>query len=633
MPVRVFIHRLVFVVFLLSFGSCQSPLPSNHQDVSSSSFEGKSNVHWANWEEETFRVAQEDDKLILLDLTAVWCHACHVMDETTYADPSIISLLNTQFISVRVDTDQRPDIDARYRHGGWPTTSILLPTGEIVFQANFLDPAAMREALLESQKHYRQNKQTMLTKAANIWARVEEARKNRVLATGVIDSKIIAQTTSTMAQNFDEVNGGFRDAQKFFEPEAITFLLGVYHQTADKSLKRMALFTLDQQRNLIDPVWGGFYRYAENADWTRPHYEKMLHLQAANLQNYLEAYQVTDNPSYRLVVEDTMRYVSRFLLDKTYRGFFASQDADVRTRAPNGSLVASGKEYFKLGEAQRLEAGVPFVDRSVYTGWNGQMITSYLKVYQVLGEEKILDVALKILNHLYERRYESGRGMAHREVNGRPRDFGLIGDQVLFAGALLEASLTTGDMSYIEKAERLTKDFVRLLEDEQGGGLYDRHGHASAEGLLRFPHKSLAENLRAAMLLSDLYYVTENYFYRDVAERTLQYVLGSSATLPLGLSGIAIDRFLRYPVHIVVVGSRDNEKTGQLFKEGLRLYAPGKIVRILDPDKDSLKIGEITFPNLGEPRAYVCTDKLCSEPLSEASNLPIHYRELVQNSR
>ena len=96
----------------------------------------------------------------------------------------------------------------------------------------------------------------------------------------------------------------------------------------------------------------------------RPHYEKMLHLQAANLKNYLEAYQVTDNPSYRLVVEDTMRYVSRFLLDKTYRGFFASQDADVRSKATNGSFVASGKEYFKMGEAQRLEAGVPFVDRS-----------------------------------------------------------------------------------------------------------------------------------------------------------------------------------------------------------------------------------------------------------------------------
>ena len=194
MSVRSFVHWLLPVALLLGLGSCQFSLPSNDQALPSPSSEGNSNVHWVNWEEKNFRVALESDKLILLDLTAVWCHACHVMDETTYADPSIISLLNSQFIPVRVDTDQRPDIDARYRQGGWPTTSILLPTGEIVFQANFLEPEAMREVLLESQKHYRQNKQAMLTKAEEIWVKVEEARKHRTFSKGVIDSNIIPQT-------------------------------------------------------------------------------------------------------------------------------------------------------------------------------------------------------------------------------------------------------------------------------------------------------------------------------------------------------------------------------------------------------------------------------------------------------
>ena len=184
MNIRSFLNWLIPIFLLVGYGSCQSPLPSNNQTLSSSSSKEKSSIAWAHWREETFRVAQEEDKLILLDLTAVWCHACHVMEETTYADPSIIALLNSQFIPVRVDTDQRPDIEARYRHGGWPTTSILLPTGEIVFQANFLPPDDLREALLESENHYRQNKQAMLTKAAEIWARVEEARKHRTLSKG-----------------------------------------------------------------------------------------------------------------------------------------------------------------------------------------------------------------------------------------------------------------------------------------------------------------------------------------------------------------------------------------------------------------------------------------------------------------
>ena len=244
--------------------------------------------------------------------------------------------------------------------------------------------------------------------------------------------------------------------------------------------------------------------------------------------------------------------------------------------------MMSGEEYFRLGKAERLNVGLPYVDRTIYTGWNGLMVQSCLKLYQVLGDKEILGLALKILNHLYRQRYEQGKGIAHRVVDGQPHEFGLLGDQVLFAGALLEASLTTGDRSYIEKAERLVKDLVMSLEDKQGGGIYDRPAHAPAEGLLKFPHKSLKENLRAAKLLSDLYYVTENRFYRDVAERILQYVLGASDALPLGVLGMAIDRFLRYPIHIVVVGSREDKETMQLFRErGLKLYAPGKIVRLL----------------------------------------------------
>jgi len=163
MAVRSYTNWLIPIFLLISYGSCQPTLSSSNPALSNPSAEGNAELQWVEWNEETFRLAQEEDKLILLDLTAVWCHACHVMDETTYANPSIIALLKTKFIPLRVDTDQRPDIEARYRHGGWPTTSILLPTGEIVFQANFLEPDDLREALLESESLYRQNKQALLS--------------------------------------------------------------------------------------------------------------------------------------------------------------------------------------------------------------------------------------------------------------------------------------------------------------------------------------------------------------------------------------------------------------------------------------------------------------------------------------
>ncbi len=627
-----FSKPLAVFSLLITCWSCHSTLPSHHSDTSTSD-PPLSSIHWRDWDEAAFELAQVQDKLILLDLTAVWCHACHVMEATTYVDPSIVSTVNSRFIPIRVDTDERPDIEARYRQGGWPTTSILLPTGEIVFQGNFLEPAELRLALADSDSLYRKNKKALLSQAAKIWKAVETAKKVRTRSINGIEIELVEQMATMIAENFDKVNGGFHESPKFFEPEAIDFLFARDHVRQDGSWKQMALLTLEQQRNLIDPVWGGFYRYAENADWTNPHYEKMLHLQALNLENYVEAYQVTGQDRYRAIIEQTLAYIERFLLDEEGRGFFASQDADITEGTNSHRMKMSGEEYFRLDMAEREKVGIPPVDQTIYTGWNGMMIKSWLKVYQVLGDQHILESALGILRHLYHHRYEAGKGMAHRERHGQPQTYGLLGDQVAFAMALLEASLTTGDMSFSQKAEQLTNDLITLLEDKQGGGLYDRPVDASAEGLLKFPHKSLEENLRAVILLSDLFYVTENRVYREAAERTLQYVLGSSHPLPLGLAGRAIDRFLRYPVHIVVVGSSENKKTVQLFKEALKLYAPGKVIRLLVPGVHSLNIGEITFPEGDVPQAYVCTEKLCSDPVFNSDDLPFRYKNLVELSK
>ena len=327
-------------------------------------------IQWLSWEEEAFRRALEEDKLILLDLTAVWCHACHVMDETTYTDSTIVTLLNSQFIPIRVDTDRRPDVESRYRSGGWPTTSILLPTGEILFQANSLGPDELREALQESENLYRLQKEDLLSHAKDVWERVEKAKKERKLPSkSVVSGAIVEQAVGIMKTNFDPVNGGFRDAPKFFEPEAITLAFLLDDQFPHESLKKLALFTLEKQQKLIDPVWGGFYRYATQADWSHPHYEKMLDIQALNLLNYLEAYQVTGEDRYKKVFEGIIAYVTRFLTDQRKGGFYASQDAVVRSSNLPVPLIP-GEEYFSHNEKDRLALGLPhmWIDPSIQAG-------------------------------------------------------------------------------------------------------------------------------------------------------------------------------------------------------------------------------------------------------------------------
>ena len=583
-------------------------------------------IHWSGWGAQAFERAQAEDKLILLDLTAVWCHACHVMDETTYVDPAVVELLNTGFIPVRVETDQRPDIAARYKHGGWPTTSVLLPSGEILFQANALPPDALLEVLRTSDAFYRENKRDMAERVAQIWERVESAQRASRQPHGRIHPAMLAQILDVMRQEYDPVSGGFRDAPKFFEPEAVELAFSRHFWHRDPEWQRMALFTLDQQLKLHDPVWGGFFRYAEEADWSHPHYEKLLSIQAANLLNYLEAYQVTGLLQYREVVEGTMRYVMRFLADREQGGFYASQDADVRSVASLDAAVPGG-EFFALDESQRLAVGIPFVDRNKLTDWNALMIKAALRVSQVLGNAEARAFALKTLRRLYKERYQPGRGLAHLLHDGHPGEFGLLADQVFFADASLEAFVTTGSSRYLEQAQTVVEDVIRLFEDGQGGGYFDRTPSSSSLGLLKFPHKDLPVNAALSLVFSDLFYLTQDLRYREKAEHVLQMLM-EAGSLPVAQTGLALHRFLYYPVHIVVVGEKSQSEARRLFNRSLALYPPGKLVRFLDPRVDSLSIGEVTFPNVAGPFAYVCTDRLCSSPIAGADELPDRFREM-----
>ena len=275
--------------------------------------------------------------------------------------------------------------------------------------------------------------------------------------------------------------------------------------------------------------------------------------------------------------------------------------------------------------------GIPYVDRSIYTGSNSLMALSYLKVSQVLGNDQLEDFALKTLNHLWNERYQSEKGLAHVLTDGQLRGFGWLDNQVQFASALIEAFITTSENQYLQRAKKLAGYLVHHLEDVQASGFYDRPSSASDRGLLKFPSKPLEGNVHAAKLFCDLYYLTETTTYRKAAERTLQYVLNSSGPLPMALTGLTVDRFLRYPVHIVVVGPRANGKTQSLFQQALRVYSPGKIVRILDPQHETLSLGEVTFPRLNEPQAYICTDKLCSAPVASPKDLESTLQELLTN--
>jgi len=615
----------IFIIFCctvsLFFNREQAALShqpeSNHQ----------SEIQWYEWGREAFNRAQAEDKLILLDLTAVWCHACHVMDQTTHADPKVLTLLQADFIAVRVDTDQRPDLEARYRTGGWPTTSLLLPTGEILFQANSLEPEVMIELLQEAKELYESDKEDLRKQAAQLWDRVKNRVQTNQSPGEALRPSMARHSVDMMKNEFDSVNGGFRDHPKFFEPEAIQMALGYGFFENDVELINMGLITLDRQVALLDPVWGGFYRYAEQADWSQPHFEKMLTVQAQNLHNYVRAYQLTGNSEYKHIALRIIDYVETFLTDHRTGQFFESQDADVRSQ--DGKTLVSGTEYFSWNRIHRKAKGMPQVDKKMYTGSNADMAWAYLHASQVLGKPELQDKALNVLKQIVDERYDKKMGVAHGTLKGSFSLQGMLSDHIRLGLALVEAFRTTGDFRFLQQAEALVRTNHELLGDVDGGGFFDRPPSSDRLGLLNIPTKPARENIQAVRLYLDLFHITSKDEYRSTAERTLQSVVGTPQPLPIALIGLAVDEWFRPPVHIAVVGMPDDVMTKALWKKARRLYCPRKMLKSFDPQQGPMKWGEITFPYDGKPAVFICTDRICLAPVYQAEGMKERLVELL----
>ena len=318
-----------------------------------------SEILWQPWSEEAFGRAQEENRPILLSLSAVWCHWCHVMDETTYSDPDIIRLINQEFIPVRVDQDVRPDINLRYNMGGWPTTAVLTPAGDVLTGGTYVPPDAMRELLGQARDYFAEH-------AAELGSRTTATQQLEPDPAFVAPPGEAAQEILQSIQNqFDRAYGGLGTAPKFPQVDAWECLLLRFALAGEGYAAGMTVRTLDAMAGggLHDGVEGGFFRYCTTRQWTDPHFEKMLDDNARLLTLFLHAFQVTGDESYREVARKTAEYVkARLMLPSGLFG--GSQDAD--------------ETYYGLSAEERAGRPAPAVDPTAYAGPNGLMVSAFL---------------------------------------------------------------------------------------------------------------------------------------------------------------------------------------------------------------------------------------------------------------
>ncbi|MCU1285465.1 MAG: hypothetical protein JWO13_1815 [Acidobacteriales bacterium] len=300
-------------------------------------------IRWHEWGEEAFATAKREDKPILLDIGAVWCHWCHVMDRESYDSAEVAALINENFIAIKVDRDERPDVDSRYQaavqaisgQGGWPLTAFLTPDGRPFFGGTYFPPddhwgrPGFKRVLKSISDAYKDKNGEVMESAESVMGAVahQEMFSGR---SGSIDPKTIDNIIESALKMFDARHGGFGNAPKFPHSPALDLAIDSYARTGNVQLHTMISTTLEKMATggVYDQLAGGFHRYSVDEKWIVPHFEKMSYDNSELLKNYIHAFQVTADPLYSAIANDIVRWVDEWLSDRERGGFYGSQDAD-----------------------------------------------------------------------------------------------------------------------------------------------------------------------------------------------------------------------------------------------------------------------------------------------------------------
>ena len=413
-------------------------------------------IDWRHWGTKAFEEAEREGKLVLLSISAVWCHWCHVMDETTYSDPSVIELINKDFVPVRVDSDKRPDINKRYNQGGWPTTAFLIYTGTTLAGLTYAPPEQLLTMLGKLTGLYRQNRSRIEADASLSAIEEREAVASLSTASGSLDGGIIPSVEAAILEGWDKGFGGLGEGQKFPQPATIEFAMARFAETGHDAMRAFAVSTLDGMMNggLMDTVEGGFFRYSTRSDWSVPHYEKMLTDNAGLVEAYLKAAVLMGNGKYKEAARSAIDYALLNLLEEEQRGFFGSQDAD--------------EEYYSHSMEGRERLEKPAVDRTIYTDSTSRMISALALASFALDDPGLLAIAERCADFLWREGFRHGLGACHYVLLGEPRLFDEPADQVWMLRAMEDLYQATGNPAYLERAIEIADLVIQRYSSPEG---------------------------------------------------------------------------------------------------------------------------------------------------------------------
>jgi uncharacterized protein YyaL (SSP411 family) len=556
---------------------------------------------WESWNPELFTRAQAEQRLVILDLEAAWCHWCHVMEKTTYRDDKVVALLKSKYLAVRVDQDANPDLSSRYGDWGWPATIIFASDGtELAKWRGYLPPERMvglLEAFIADPTP---------GPSARFSPNDVEPAESPLLAKSQRDDLL-----RRSEEFYDSANGGWGEFNKFIDTESMDLLL-VAAEKGDAEAEKRAKQTFDAALNLIDRQWGGIYQYSDEVDWKSPHYEKIMWYQAAGLRQYAQAYALWKQPSHLAAAEDLKRYLLTKLLGPE-GAFYTSQDADI-------DETFAGKRFYALTAEERAKLGrEPRIDTNIYARENGWAISGLVAFFNATGDKNALDAAQRAAQYILTNRAIDEGGFRHG-ANDRAGPY--LGDTLAMGQVALDLYAATGDRRWLDVADRAGAFIIDNFKDETGGFRTTVEREAATGAFLK-DVKQIDEQVAATRFANNLHRYLGSESYRALSEHGPRYLAAAVAELPRPLPGILLsDRELsEEPTHITIVGHKDSAEAAILHAAGRAYPALYKRLDWWDKREGALPNPDVQYPELDQPAAFACTNKICSQPVFEPADL------------
>ncbi len=559
-------------------------------------------IVWHPWSNEIFAQAAREHKFVILDLEAVWCHWCHVMDQTTYRDPSVRHLMDSRYIAVKVDQDSRPDISNRYEDYGWPATVIFNADGsEIVKRQGYLPPkqmASILQAVIDDP-----------TPGPSV-----EAEKPIAYATNpAFSASLLAQVKQEYAKQYDVEGKGWAFGHKYLDADSVEYA-STLAQHGDKQQEQRVRDTLFVARKLLDPVWGGAYQYSTGGNWDEPHYEKLLYIQSQTMRTYAQQYGQSHTPEYLEAAQNVHRYVHAFLTSPE-GAFYVSQDAD---------LIAGkhSANYFALDDAKRRALGIPRVDKHLYARENGWMIRALCALYAATGDATALQEAERAAHWVIDHRSLQG-GFQHGEHDPAGP---YLGDSLAMGQAFLALYEVTADRDWLKRAEAARRFLSANFAVAASPGFAT--SKTSTDRAYK-PHAERDENTQVVRFANLLYQYTGDTGDQDTAKRAMRYLATPEVAVAWLSAPVLLDeaQFTQPAVHITIVGSKQDPAARTLFATTLMAAPLYRRVEWWDRSEGPLPRADVAYPSLPRAAAFLCTASSCSSPITDTHALEKRLRE------